>query len=177
MRAISAARERETGAADERDDALYESLGALRRGMLREGLLAAIRGGEDLEISLVQLGALLLLEAEGERSIGEVAAELGRSLSAASRLLDPLVRRGLVTRREDALDRRVKRVAVTETGRALVGRIDRQRTAAQRAVMARLSPEERAEVERAMRLLADAAGRTTDERHPGGNRARPAAEH
>src|SRR5207244_3226213 len=134
-------------------EALARDLNRFRRAMLREGLVGAIREGEDLDLTMVQLGALLLLDAEGERTIGEMAAELGRSVSAASRLLDQLVRRGLVTRREDEHDRRAKRLAITEAGHALVARIERRRADTQLAVMARLSPAEQALVLRAMELL------------------------
>lgn len=138
-------------------EALTRDLNRFRRAMLREGLVGAIRAGEDLDLTMAQLGALLLLDAEGERTIGEMAAELGRSVSAASRLLDHLVKRGLVTRREDERDRRAKRLAITEAGHALVARIERRRAETQLAVMAHLPPAERALVLRAMELLAEAA--------------------
>src|SRR5262249_24976003 len=63
---------------------LYRSLCRFRREMLREGMLGAIRSGDDMDLSLIQLGVLLLLDAEGERTIKAVAEELGRSLSATS---------------------------------------------------------------------------------------------
>src|SRR5262249_12607260 len=133
-------------------EALTRSLNRFRRAMLREGLVGAIREGEDLDLTMVQLGGLLLLDADGGRSIGESAAELGRSVSAASRLLDQLVRRGLVTRREDERDRRAKRLAITEAGHALMARIERRRADTQLAVMARLTPAEQDLVLRAMEL-------------------------
>jgi DNA-binding MarR family transcriptional regulator len=148
---------------------LYRSLCRFRREMLREGLLGAIRSGEDLDLSLIQLGVLLLLDAEGERTIKAVAEELGRSLSATSRLLDQLVRRGLLTRREDPLDRRVKRVAISDAGRALLAKIERRRAAAQLAVMARLPAAAQADVLRAMELLGEAATGKGGEDGPAGD--------
>ena len=101
----------------------------------------------------------MLLDAEGSSTVGDLAGDLGRSLSATSRLLDQLVRRGLVTREEDPDDRRVKRVALAEPGKALIERVQRQRAEAQLSVMAALSEAERADVMRAMALLAEAAAR------------------
>ena len=100
-----------------------------------------------------------MLDEEDELTITQVAELLGRSVSVASRLLDQLVVRGMVRRREDERDRRVKRVAITEQGRTLVATLEQQRANAQIAVMASLSPEEQAEVTRAMVLLAQAGRR------------------
>ena len=84
-----------------------------------------------LDISLTQLKLLSHLHelpkpVEGEEperlSVKQVAEQLGISLPAASRALDPLVKRRLVARHEDAVDRRVKRVRLTTKGEAAVGR-------------------------------------------------------
>src|SRR4051794_4519058 len=92
-------------------DALNRSLTALRRAVLRDGFLDAVRAMADHEISVAQLATLTLLDAEGSATVGALAADLGRSLSATSRLIDQLVQRGIVSRQEDDRDRRVKRIA------------------------------------------------------------------
>lgn len=116
----------------------------------------------DFDYSFPQMATLLILDEEGEQTVKGVAVLLGRSFSATSRLLDQLVVRGLITRREDERDRRVKRVAITTQGRRFVETIERQRADAQLAVMDYLSPEERAEVVRGMVLLVEAARRKKD---------------
>ena len=56
-----------------------------------------------LDLNLSQTKLLHRLETAGrELSLGEVAESVGISLPTASRLVDDLVRRGLVERREDA---------------------------------------------------------------------------
>lgn len=100
-----------------------------------------------------------MLDEEDELTITQVAKLLGRSVSVVSRLLDQLVVQGMVHRREDERDRRVKRVTITEQGRTLVATLEQQRANAQLAVMASLSPEEQAEVTQAMVLLARASQR------------------
>jgi DNA-binding MarR family transcriptional regulator len=86
----------------------------------------------ELDISLTQLKLLshlyeLPVPAENEEpellSVKQLAEQLGISLPAASRALDPLVKRRLVLRQEDAQDRRVKRVRLTSRGEAAVGRV------------------------------------------------------
>ena len=141
---------------------LTRSLAMLRHALLRDGFLDAIRAMDDHELSVAQMATLMLLDAEGTSTVGDLADNLGRSLSATSRLLDQLVRRDLVSRREDPHDRRVKRVALAEHGKELIGRVQRRRAEAQLSVMAALSEAERADVMRAMELLAEAASRRRD---------------
>ncbi|MDP8923285.1 MAG: MarR family transcriptional regulator [Chloroflexota bacterium] len=148
--------------ADQRE-ALFRSLMASRAALIREGFLDALRLMGDEELSVAQLAALMLLEFEGERSVGELAALLGRSLSATSRLLDGLVRRELIDRREDPNDRRTKRAAISPRGHALLQDVHRRRADAQLALMAALMPEEQAVVMRGMDLLAEAARRRTQD--------------
>ena len=140
-------------------DLLTRSLTALRHAVLRDGFLDAIRAMDDFELSVAQMGTLMLLDAEGSSTVSDLANDLGRSLSATSRLLDQMVRRGLVSRQEDEYDRRVKRVTLAERGRELIGRVQRRRAEAQLAVMDALSETDRADVMRAMALLAEAATR------------------
>ncbi|HLX55748.1 MAG TPA: MarR family transcriptional regulator [Ktedonobacteraceae bacterium] len=128
-------------------------------------VVSAIRGSSDFDVSAIQFVTLHLLVSEGELAIKRVAEILGRSVSATSRMLDQLVERGWVCRREDEHDRRVKRVSSSERGRSFVDALEQKRVETQLVVMAYLSPEERAVVAQAMQLLADAARRHALE-HP-----------
>jgi DNA-binding MarR family transcriptional regulator len=122
---------------------------------------------EDFDYSLPQMATLLLLDDEGELTIKRVTELLGRSISATSRLLDQLVVRGMISRREDERDRRTKRVAITEQGRALIMTLEQRRADAQIALMEYLSAEEQAEVTWAMVMLAEAGKRRkTQYGHP-----------
>lgn len=141
------------------NELLAQSISQFRRTIIRDFIFVVVRTFEDFDYSLPQMATLLLLDEEGELTIKQVAELLGRSVSATSRLLDQLVVRGMITRREDERDRRAKRVAITERGRALIATLEQRRADAQIAVMEYLSAEERAEVRRAMALLAE-AGRT-----------------
>jgi DNA-binding MarR family transcriptional regulator len=141
------------------NELLARSINQFRRTIIRDFIFVVVRTFEDFDYSLPQMATLLLLDEEGELTIKQVAELLGRSVSATSRLLDQLVVRGMITRREDERDRRAKRVAITERGRALIATLEQRRADAQIAVMEYLSAEERAQVRRAMALLAE-AGRT-----------------
>ena len=142
---------------DERDH-LAASFGAMRRAMITAfllDLLAVVDGGD--ELSITQLATLYVLDGDEPVSLGVLAERVGRSVSAVSRLVDGLVRRGLVERREHPTDRRVRRVAIAEDGEAVLRRLERTRADAQLKIMDRLDPAEWALVARAMALLGDAA--------------------
>ena len=133
---------------------------------MREFIFNILHTFGNFDFSLPQLGTLLLLDGEGELTIKQMSEVLGRSVSATSRLLDQLVERGLVSRREDERDRRAKRVAITDSGRKLIATLERQRADAQITVMEHLSAEEQAIVTQAMALLAEAGERRRQHEHP-----------
>jgi DNA-binding MarR family transcriptional regulator len=71
----------------------------------------------ELELSLSQVRALLVLwRAEAPVSLGALAQGVALSDAAAVRMVDGLLRHGLVARREDDHDRRIKRITLTDAG-------------------------------------------------------------
>lgn len=155
---------------DERDR-LADSFGDMRRAMIPAfvlDLLDTVEGGsgDGVELSMTQLATLYVLDAGEPVSLGGLADRIGRSLSATSRLVDALVRRGLVERQEHPSDRRVRRVALAKDGDALLRRLERTRADAQLEVMKRLDPADRALVVRAMTLLGDSARQGREKRDP-----------
>jgi len=144
---------------------LARSMNRFRRATIRQFVAGILRAFGDFDFSLPQMATLLLLDEEGELTIKQVAEHLSRSISATSRLLDQLVERGMISRREDEHDRRARRVAITERGRSLITTMEQERADTQIAVMEYLSAEERAEVTRAMTLLAEASSRRSRHEH------------
>jgi DNA-binding MarR family transcriptional regulator len=81
-----------------------------------------------LELTLTQLKVLYHLERiDAPLTVKEAAELVAISLPAASRALDDLVRRELVERHEDVADRRMKRLAITESGRAAIRQLNASR--------------------------------------------------
>src|SRR4051812_1263066 len=73
----------------------------------------------ELELTLTQLRALFFLaHCDHAPALGELAAAVGLSVAAIGRSVDVLVRGGVMSRREDEHDRRVKRLALTPSGQA-----------------------------------------------------------
>jgi DNA-binding MarR family transcriptional regulator len=95
-----------------------------------------------LDLSFTQFKALSAVT-EGELTVKVLAERLGLSLPGASRAVDHLVRRGLVDRREDANDRRCKRLSATEAGREMIGRLDEARLAVLETFAEGLDPAQR----------------------------------
>ena len=97
-----------------------------------------------LDLNLSQSKLLHRLEAAGRQlSLGEVADSVGISLPTASRLVDDLVRRGLVERREDESDRRLKRVGLAPPGRAALRDLASARLSGLQEFVATLAETER----------------------------------
>lgn len=75
----------------------------------------------ELDLSFSQLRALFVLaDCQAELAVHELAERLGVSMATAGRAVQALATAEMVTRREDEQDRRVKRIRLTEPGRALV---------------------------------------------------------
>ena len=99
----------------------------------------------ELDISITQMKTLhVLADGGSEVSVKELSDRLGLSLPGASRMVDGLLRRGWLERREDPADRRMKRVGITAAGRTIINRIETARLAGLEDYSASLSPEQRA---------------------------------
>ncbi len=74
--------------------------------------------------TFAMIAALMALQAQSDRSVSELAREIGLSLAATSQLIDRLVQDGLVGRTESPVDRRRKQLALTATGRGFLAAMD-----------------------------------------------------
>jgi DNA-binding MarR family transcriptional regulator len=108
----------------------------------------------EADLSMTQLKMLhILVECDVEGSVKDVAEQLSMSLPNASRTVDGLLHRGLVERREDEHDRRVKRVGPTPAARKLIDRVDTARLHGIEAWAADLSPVQRTTLLDALSIL------------------------
>lgn len=79
----------------------------------------------------------------GPSPIRQIAAGLEISLSAASQLVDRLVRKNLVVRREDEADRRLASIELTEAGRAAAWDVRRSKSEWFRSILSAMPDRER----------------------------------
>jgi DNA-binding MarR family transcriptional regulator len=105
----------------------------------------------ELDVSITQMKTLhVLTDSDREISVKELSDRLGLSLPGASRIVDALLRRGWVERKEDPDDRRMKRIGITDAGRVVLERIETARLAGLENYAASLTPEQRTRLSSAL---------------------------
>jgi len=117
-------------------------------------------------LSATQIHALMRLyhstdqdrvENPGNCNVSELGNHLGITNAASSQLVDRLVQLDLIQRRENPIDRRVKHVALTPKGKALIEEgVDSRQKWIEKLTIA-LTPEEQSAIIHALPLLTQAA--------------------
>jgi DNA-binding MarR family transcriptional regulator len=113
----------------------------------------------ELDLSLSQIRALLVMwQASQPLSLGELARGVGLSDAATVRVVDRLISAGLADRREDARDRRIKRISLSAFGDQTVNRlVDAKRAGLERFAES-LTPQERERLTAALEPIVDRLG-------------------
>jgi DNA-binding MarR family transcriptional regulator len=132
------------GQLSKEDAELARNLGGFAKFILHSGGRDFYQAVGELEVSISQIRTLHLLTREVEEaSLKTVADAIGLSMPAVSRSVDALVHRGLVTRAENADDRRLKTLRATAEAHALVDRLLELRIAGITDFIRTLAPRER----------------------------------
>ena len=122
-------------------------------GLTTRALASADAG---FELTFPQWRVLLVLgEGEDGARIGQVAARVGVTLPATSRLIRRLERRGLTTLTVDERDRRATRARLTGHGRAVRAAILDHRRTALREVVSAIPAPQRHDLGSRLRAIAD----------------------
>jgi DNA-binding MarR family transcriptional regulator len=88
------------------------------------------RALSEADVTLTQVKLMHVLDKpDADHTLKDLAEEMSFSLAGASRSIDALHQRGLVERREDEHDRRMKRVSITPDGQELLRRLNEMRVA------------------------------------------------
>jgi DNA-binding MarR family transcriptional regulator len=131
-------------------------------GQIASFLMSAMRQAQtevfqlvaELDLSMTQLKILHLLDtSDHELTPSELAQFVGLSPAATGRAVDAMARSGLVSRRDDDQDRRVKRLALTEAGLAAITRITEMRVAGLARIVEQLDAGQRAALSAALAPL------------------------
>jgi DNA-binding MarR family transcriptional regulator len=109
--------------------------------------------------SYVQLETLRYVAEAGEPDMRDIAEYLRIAAPSATALVDSLVKDGLLTRAADLVDRRRVRLAVSTKGAKLIRETDSRRADAFARVVKPLSPKDRTEFARIMRLIVEKSSR------------------
>jgi DNA-binding MarR family transcriptional regulator len=110
----------------------------------------------ELDLTMPQIRGLFVLDTSDRAlALTELAPMMGLSVAAAGRAVDGLVRSGFVSRSEDPVDRRIKRLALTDHGRAALARLTEARLVGLRRFADTLGDRERAALARALEAVFD----------------------
>ena len=102
-----------------------------------------------------QMRALMIIDRTGGLNLSKLAAELGASASATSRLCDRMQAAGLLTRDRAAASRREIVLLPTESGRRLAQWVQSRRRAALADMLQTMSPSGREALVQGLREIAD----------------------
>jgi DNA-binding MarR family transcriptional regulator len=134
--------------------AMTRDMYALASYLMRTANVGTFNTIAELDLSFTQLKALCALEMDGEeRSVKALAESMGVSLPAMSRAVEGLHERGFVERQEDLVDRRVRRVRLTDAGRTVPQALNEARLSALQELLSSLGDEEAAALEHALGLI------------------------
>ncbi|MGO8907466.1 MAG: MarR family transcriptional regulator [Solirubrobacteraceae bacterium] len=153
--------------------ALTRDMYALASYLMRSSNVGAFNTIAELELTFTQIKALCALDMDSEgHSVKALAESMNVSLPAMSRAVDCLHERGLVDRREDPLDRRMKRVRLTNAGRSITSSLNEARLAAMQEFLLSLSDEEAQALGRALGPILESRGEIAELRPQPGAGAR-----
>lgn len=134
-------------------EALLDLTGVLNRPQPDAALIA--RAGVDLDRALFPV--LARVERRGPLGIGELAELCGRDYTTVSRQITKLEGMGLVVRRANGQDARIKEAVITEKGRVMTSALDGAREKIITALLAEWDKQEVGELARLLRKFADDA--------------------
>ena len=125
---------------------------------MRNSMQSFILYSKECGLSMSQIGAMFHIY-RGSGGVSDIGEGLGITSAAASQMLERLVQQGLILRTEDPLDRRAKKMVLTEKGQQILqgGILSRQKWLI--SVADALSPAEQEQVVAAFRLLTKIAAR------------------
>jgi DNA-binding MarR family transcriptional regulator len=107
----------------------------------------------DAQVTMQQLRIMTILYQEGPTRVSDLARRLNVSTPTVTGILDRLVRQRVTYRMNDARDRRVVLNNLTESGRELVERLMPAHDDRATLALARLSSEERLNLEESLSAL------------------------
>lgn len=144
--------------ADQRDE-MVEALLVASRAIIGIAVRSLAASGAD--VSVAQFRALVVLSADGPHRVVDIAGELATSPSAAARMCERLVRKGLLDRRRIGSDRREVQLSLTDEGHRVVMKVIDLRRAELAAVVGMLPERTLWPAVAMLRQLATAAGEPT----------------
>ena len=123
----------------------------------------AAAGIEETGLGLSDFGVLEILLHKGPLPVNTIGPIVDLTPGSISTAVDRLFAKGLVSRVESAEDRRVRIVALTPRGKALIDSAFRKHSGQMRKAFAELSPEELRSLEAALKKVGKRAATLMEE--------------
>ena len=120
----------------------------------------------EVEVSLQQYRALVVLASRGPQRPVDLSEALGVDPSTATRLCDRLAAKRYISRRRQADDRREVRLDLTTRGRDLVEAVTDRRKQEISKILEAIPPGERQKLVTAFQIFARAAGEVPEAQWP-----------
>ena len=114
----------------------------------------------DLALSPAELNLLASLSTGEQRTVSQLASDVGSRVTTVSGVLDRLERRGYVARKSHRTDRRALRIELTSSGRRIAARVRRSFDDLERRAFQDLSARAIADFRRALTALTEASAVT-----------------
>jgi DNA-binding MarR family transcriptional regulator len=127
---------------------LQEWLGGFMSRSMR-GLILYLKASD---LSMSQIGALFQIN-RGRSNVSDLGEGLGISKAAASQMLERLVQQELILRSEDPLDRRVKKLVLTDKGSRLIQQSVQVRQDLLEDLVSTLSEDEKIQITAAVKIM------------------------
>jgi DNA-binding MarR family transcriptional regulator len=123
---------------------------------MRNSMNGFILYSKESGLSMSQIGAMFQIF-RGGGGVCDIGEDLGITSAAASQMLNRLVQQGLILRSEDPLDRRAKKMVLTEKGQEILHESIRYRQRWLSGLADILSPAEQEQIVAALTLLNEKA--------------------
>lgn len=148
------------GARVPNDEEVAEAIILASRALV--GIAMRSLEGHGDEVTLPQYRTLVVLACGGPRRLADLAEALGVSPSTATRMCDRLVRKQLLSRTRDELDRREVKLTITAAGRRIVADVTNRRRDQVSDLLGAIPVAGRRHLVSSLALLASAAGQAPE---------------
>ena len=133
---------------------------------MRRSMHEFMRFSRQSGLSMTQISVLFRLHYGGACGVSDLGDHLGVSNAAASQMVDRLVGMDLLKRSEDPVDRRVKTLALTSKGKALVLDSIEARRRWMEDLTTALAPDQEQHIVAALTMLTQAALKLESDQAP-----------
>jgi len=118
-----------------------------------QSIRSEMRSGHGANLSIPQFRSLRFIQRNPDTSLSDLANHLGLTLPSVSKLVDGLVKKGLISRQESTADRRRLTLVLTQSGEAIINSARANAQVNIAKILSNLSNEELNTIHRTLELL------------------------